>query len=60
MDELFLTDSEAEDNIEVPKQHLVKKTKENIKMKATASPVNLFKVLISQNQDTNNNSSSED
>ena len=59
MDELFLTDSEAEDHVEVPKQHLVKKTKENIKMKARASPVNLFKVLISPNQDTNN-SSSED
>lgn len=60
MEELFLSDSEAEDHIEVPKQHLVKKTKENMKKKPRASPVNLFEVLISPNQDTNNSSSEDE
>jgi len=59
MDELFLSDSETEDHIEVPKQGLVKKTKKTNKKKPRASPVNLFEVLISPNDD-NNNSSSED
>ena len=58
MDELFLSDSEAEDHIEVPKQQVVK-TIEN-KKKTRASPVILFQVLISPNNDTNSSSDESD
>jgi hypothetical protein len=58
MDELFLSDSEAEEHIEVPKQQVLK-TKEN-KKKTRASPVILFQVLISPNNDTNISSDESD